>query len=353
MLYELYDIEISPVIASVILGLLIGLVFGVVAQISRFCIRRGLVGPTAERSSALGTWLAGLAAAVLGTQLLIGGGYLDLSEHRFAASELPWLAIVVGGLLFGAGMVLTRGCVSRLTVLSATGNLRAATVLILFAITAHATLKGLLAPVRTSLGSVTVDLGSATTAAGLPGGTALWAAVVLLGLVFLIARSGAGARQIALGAVIGLLVPAGWFGTGVFLMDEFDPIPLASLSFTAPWADSLFWSIASTAIPAGFGTGLVGGVLVGSFLSAAARRELELASFTSPSETLRYAGGAVMMGVGGVLAGGCTVGAGLSGVAGLNVAAGLALASIIVAAIATDRLLAGRSASTGSAVPAE
>ena len=353
MLYELYDIEMSPVSASVILGLVLGLVFGAAAQISRFCLRRGVVGPKPERTAALGTWLTALAAAILGTQLLVGGGYLDLSEHRLAASELPWLAIIVGGALFGAGMVLTRGCVSRLTVLTATGNLRALTVLILFAIAAHATLKGLLAPLRTSLGAVTVDIGEASTAAGLPGGTTLWAALIVLGLVYLVARSGAGPRQIAFGAIIGLLVPLGWFGTGVLLMDEFDPIPLASLSFTAPWADSLFWTIASTAIPAGFGTGLVGGVLVGSFLSAAARRELALVSFTSPSETLRYSGGAMLMGVGGVLAGGCTVGAGLSGVAGLNVAAGLALASIIAGAIATDRALAGRNAPAGSTVPAE
>ena len=82
MLYELYDIEMSPVSASVILGLVLGLVFGAAAQISRFCLRRGVVGPKPERTAALGTWLTALAAAILGTQLLVGGGYLDLSEHR-------------------------------------------------------------------------------------------------------------------------------------------------------------------------------------------------------------------------------------------------------------------------------
>lgn len=353
MLYELYDIEISPVAASIWLGLGLGVIFGIAAQISRFCLRRGLVGQGTDRRAALGVWLAGLAAAIAGTQVAAGLGYLDLSEHRFAATELPWLAIVVGGLLFGAGMVLTRGCISRLTVLSGTGNLRALSVIIVFAIVAHATLKGLLAPLRTTLGGTTVDVGPLATASGLPGGAALWAAVAVVGLAFLVARSGARLTHIALGIVVGLLVPLGWFGTGTFLLDDFDPLPLASLSFTAPWADTLFWSIASTAIPAGFGTGLIGGVFLGSFASAAARRELRLESFSSPQQTLRYTAGAALMGVGGVLAGGCTVGAGLSGVAGLNLSAALALVAIMVGAKATDLVLQGNAAGTGAAVPAE
>ena len=93
-----------------------------------------------------GVWLTALAVAVLGTQTAVAFGIIGFDDHRFMASELPVLAIVVGGALFGAGMVLTRGCVSRLTVLSGSGNLRAALVIVIFAIVAHATLKGILPP---------------------------------------------------------------------------------------------------------------------------------------------------------------------------------------------------------------
>ena len=352
MLFELYDIDISPVLASVVFGAVMGLVFGAAAQISRFCLRRGLVGRGQERSQALGVWLTALVVAVIGTQIVVSMGYVSFADHRLHVPEVPVLAVVLGGLLFGVGMVLTRGCVSRLTVLSATGNLRAVTVLLVFAVVAHATLKGLLAPLRVAAGSVTVDLGEAASLGGLPGGATVWSALLAVGAVALVARSGARPLYIAMAALIGALVPLGWFGTGAFLMDEFDPIPLASMSFTAPWADTLFWSIASTSIPAGFGTGLIGGVLAGSFLAAALRGELSLASFETPQQTLRYAAGAALMGFGGVLAGGCTVGAGLSGVGSLSVAALLALAAIMAGARIADRLL-DRTASAPTAFPAE
>ncbi|MEP1425591.1 MAG: YeeE/YedE family protein [Paracoccaceae bacterium] len=349
MLYDLFDTEISPVFASVLLGLGLGVVFGAAAQISRFCLRRGVVeGP--ERAQAAGVWVTALIVALLGTQFALLRSGLDFSEHRFFVSDIPVAAIALGGLLFGAGMVLTRGCVSRLTVLSATGNLRAASVLIVFAIVAHATLKGILAPLRVSLGSVTVDAG-AVSLADLPGGVPLWTAFLVFGLGALVWRSGAKRTHLVAAAIIGALVPLGWFGTGVFLYDDFDPIALTSLSFTAPWADTMFWTIASSAIPAGFGVGLVGGVLAGSFLSAATRGQLELQSFESPRQTLRYVSGAALMGVGGVLAGGCTLGAGLSGVPTLSFAAILGLIAIVVGARAADRAL--RHAPNAAAVAAE
>lgn len=339
MLFETFDTEITPMAASVIFGALLGLVFGVAAQISRFCLRRGIVGGGAERSSALGVWLTALLIAILGTQAAAWLGYVDLSQHRFATSEVPVLAILVGGLLFGAGMVLTRGCVSRLTVLGATGNLRALVVIATFAIVAHATLKGVLASARVSLGSVTVDVGDAALLSALPGGALIWGGLVAALIVAVVLRSGARSRDLVLAAMMGALVPLGWVGTGFLLYDEFDPIALESLSFTAPWSDTLFWAIASTSIPAGFGTGLVGGVIVGSFLSALVRSELNLVSFCAPNETLRYLAGGSLMGFGGVLAGGCTVGAGLSGVGALSFAAILGLVAIMAGGRITDRLL--------------
>ena len=352
MLFELYDTEITPVFASVLFGGLLGLVFGGAAQISRFCLRRGLVGATGERRSALGVWLTALLVALLGTQALVASGYADFADHRLHAGAVPVLAVLLGGVFFGAGMVLTRGCISRLTVLSATGNLRALTCIVLFAIFAHATLKGVLASFRVTTGSITLDMGQSASLAGWSGGASLWTAILAVALVVLISRSGARSLHLGLAVLIGALVPLGWFGTGVFLMDEFDPIPLASMSFTAPWADTLFWSVASTSIPAGFGTGLVGGVLAGSFLAASLRGELKFESFESAPQTLRYFAGAALMGVGGVLAGGCTVGAGLSGVGSLSFAAILALAAIILGARITDRLIGDRY-SESAAVPAE
>lgn len=333
---------LTPRDAAVIFGLLLGLAFGALAEVTRFCLRRGLVGPAAERRPALGVWLAALGVAVLSTQGAVTAGWLDFSEHRFMAPDLPWAAIVVGGLAFGAGMVLTRGCVSRLAVLTGSGNLRALTVLVVFAITAHATLKGVLAPVRTGLGGLTFPMESVSLADH--GGAWLWAGLIALAAFAYAARSGARRRDLALAAVIGLIATAGWIGTGFVLQDEFDPITVESLSFTSPAAETLFWTVASSSIPAGFGTGLVFGVILGAAALALISGRFRWQSFESPAQTGRYFAGALLMGVGGVLAGGCTLGAGLSGVPTLSLAALLALLAISAGGLIADRLLAPRSA---------
>ena len=94
-----------------------------------------------------------LLVAVLGTQYFVTSEIISFDDHRFMG-DFPVVQIVLGGLAFGAGMVLTRGCVGRLTVLGATGNLRAVTALLIFAVVAHATLKGVLSPLRTAAGDI-------------------------------------------------------------------------------------------------------------------------------------------------------------------------------------------------------
>ena len=151
--------------------------------------------------------------------------------------------------------------------------------------------------------------------------------------MFIAYKSKSKASHLILAVFIGLLVPLSYLGTGFILFDEFDPIQLESLSFTSPSSDLLFWTIASSAIPAGFGVGLLGGVLLGSFISAITRNEFKWITFENQQQTKQYLFGASLMGSGGVLAGGCTVGAGLSGVPTLSFAAIIALIFIVFGAV--------------------
>ena len=228
------------------------------------------------------------------------------------------------------------------------GNLRAALVVLVFAVVAHATLKGVLAPLRVALGSVTVDMGDSVSLAALPGGALVWGGLIAVAALAYALRSGNRPGQLVLAALIGLLVPAAWVGTGFILLDEFDPIAMESLSFTSPSADTLFWTIASSSIPAGFGTGLLGGVFVGALVASLIAREFQWQSFDAPRQTGRYLTGAAMMGVGGVLAGGCTLGAGLSGVPTLSVAAIEAIVMIALGGLAMQALLSRSSAAGGA-----
>ena len=338
--------DVTPLQASVVLGLVLGAVYGALAQRSGFCLRRSLVGERNECLPALGVWAMALAVAIAGTQGAVAAGVVSFDVHRFLAPDLPVVAVLVGGALFGAGMVLSGGCVSRLAVLSGAGNLRAVLVLVVFAIVAHAAMKGVLAPLRSALAGITVDPGGVALTA-LPGG-AVWAWSLALAAAVLALRSGASRRHLVMAALIGLLVPLGWIGTGFVLLDDFDPLPLQSLGFTGPTADTLFWTMAATAIPAGFGTGLVAGVVAGSVAAAVSAGEFRWVSLEGPRQTGRYLSGAALMGTGGVLAGGCTVGAGLSGVSTMSIAAILALTAMVVSARIVGKLLAQEPARTGA-----
>jgi uncharacterized membrane protein YedE/YeeE len=321
-------LEIGPRAASVWFGLALGLTFGALAFLTRFCLRRALVGPLAERASARGVWALALAVALIGTQVAVAAGWIGFEAHRFHADAIPVLLIAVGGALFGVGAVLARGCVTRLTVLTGGGNLRALTGLLVFAVAAHATLQGVFAPLRTGLAAVTVSP-SVVSLGDLPGGPWAWSAALAAALVLVALRSGAGRWALIGAAAIGALAPVAWVGTGLVLYDDFDPIAFEGLSFTSPWAETLFWSIASSLTAPAFGTGLIGGVLVGAVAAALASGRFAWEGFESPAQMGRSLSGAALMGVGGVFAGGCTVGAGLSGVATLSVAALIALGSIM------------------------
>lgn len=323
--------------AAVYVALLIGAAFGALAQITRFCFRRAIVGT--DRRQAAGVWILALAVAVVGTQAAVAAGLISFADHRFMATDLPVLAIVAGGLLFGVGMVLTRGCVSRLTVLSGSGNLRAALVLVVFAIIAHATMKGALAPLRLALSEVTVSFNQAT----LPGDARLWAGLMASVALGVALRSGNRLGTLIGAALIGALVPLAWVSTGFVLYDDFDPIALESLSFTAPASDSLFWVIANTSVSANFGVGLFGGVLLGALLAAVIRGQFQWQSFDSARQTGRYLSGAALMGMGGVLAGGCTLGAGLSGIPTLSISTILAILSIAAGGWLAGRVLSASS----------
>ncbi len=329
--------DTSPQQASVVFGLVIGIFFGIFAQTTGFCLRRAIAGEKSERKSAGGVWAIALLSALIGTQLMLVYSPVSLADHRFMNAQIPVLALLTGGLMFGFGMVLTRGCISRLTVLTGSGNLRALLVLLLFAVVAHATLKGILAPLRIWIGSFTWSSPTGASLASLPGGQWLYTGLISALLLLIIRRSQASKRLLFGGTLLGLLVPLTWWGTGWLLVDDFDPIPLENLSFTLPHAQLAFWTMASTAVPASFGVGLIGGVIFGSLMMYLLRGQFHWQSFESVRQTGRYLAGGSLMAVGGVLAGGCTVGAGLSGVSTLSLSAIIALLSIILGAFVAAR----------------
>ena len=326
-------------------GLVIGALFGFFAQRSRFCLRAAAVEVArAQAGAKLSVWLLAFSSALILTQTMILLGAFDTANVRQLSSPGSVSGSLIGGLLFGIGMVLARGCSSRLLVLAANGNLRALLSGLIFAVTAQASMSGVLSPWREALGRLwTIDGGSArdllaSTGIGNRGG-------LLFGLLWL----GAGAwfawrQRIRMwawfGAIAaGLSVACAWWFTYRMSALVFQPAAVQSMSFTGPSADVLMLVLSPPGQPLNFDLGMVPGVFLGSFIAALLARELKLEGFEGGRSMRRYIVGAVLMGFGGMLAGGCAVGAGVSGAAVFAVTAWITLAAMWVGASLTDWLV--------------
>jgi hypothetical protein len=143
-------------------------------------------------------------------------------------------------------------------------------------------------------------------------------AVAAIGwLVFSHALFRRDSRLLIGGAAAGCAIVAGWYVTGTLGADEFDPAKVASASFIAPVGDSLLYLMLSTGKAINFGVSLVAGVIVGSFLLSVAQGDLKLQGFATPQAMVRAMAGGLLMGIGGALAAGCSIGHGLSGLSTL------------------------------------
>ncbi len=321
-------------------GLVLGLVFGAVGQQTGFCLLRGLKNRWVEGDGRkLRAFALAMAVAVLGTQSLAVLAPIELGASVYPQRTLS-LLVPIGGVLFGLGMVMANGCGARSLVLLGTGNLRSLVVLLCLGVAAYMTLSGVLANGRLAVESlVQVRLSAGTwwqwlAALGLDAQAARWlvtvVVVVLLASYALTSssfrRSG---RDLAGGLLVGLLIPAGWWITGVLGDDIFDPVRLASLTFVAPIGDSLQYLMISTGISLTFPVALVAGVIAGSFVLALLTGGLRWQGFESPGHIRRSVLGGVLMGIGGVMALGCSIGQGLTGFSTLAISAWLALGGIV------------------------
>lgn len=333
----------EPALAA-LFGLLVGAVFGFAAERSSFCLRaatvefaRGSLGPKVS------VWLLTFSTAMLwvqGAQLL---GLFRADEARMMAVTGSWSGAAIGGLMFGAGMVLARGCSGRLLVLAATGNLRSVISGLIFAVVAQMALHGWLAPAREALAGLWTTAGGRNlhllTAISLPetAGIVVGLGFTLLALA-LARRNGIGAATLVFASGVGFAVALGWVLTFSLAQQAFDPVSVSSATFSGPSASTLMFFL--TENPAlDFDIGLVPGVFAGAFVSAALKRRLRFQGFEGEGQMRRSMLGAALMGFGAMLAGGCAIGAGVTGGSIFVATAWLALLCMWIGAGITDLLV--------------
>ena len=317
-------------------GALVGFIFGLAAQRTRFCARAAVVecceGQTGDRFS---VWWLAFGAALVGVQALVWAGGLKPSDARYIGATGTLSGAVLGGLLFGAGMILTRGCASRLLILSANGNLRALLAGLVFAVTVQASIAGWLAPARQALaGWWPIDGGPGRdvlqlTGIGPTGGLVLALLALCTGFYFFF-KTHQRRWGLALGAIItGLSIALGWGLTQAIASQSFEAVQIQGLSFSSASAEMLMRVLSSASSPSlGFDAGLLPATFVGSLLGALVGGDFKLEGFKTENKLGHYLIGAVLMGFGAVLAGGCTVGAGMTGGSVFSLTAWLTLISI-------------------------
>lgn len=337
-------------------GFLCGLLAGAAARYGRLCSMGAVEDAVVANDwRAARAWLLAIAVAVATTEVASSYGAFDLRESVYATQRLDWVGTLLGGLMFGFGMALAGTCSFGLLVRAGTGDLRAVVTAAVVGISAFAATAGMLAPLRSALlGIAAIDLGGPHSALLGQLATTKWGpraadvlttvSVVLLAVVALTNRALLKRRRLIVAAVgMGLAVTMGWIITGRVIAN-LEEARLESLSFVAPTGRLMLELMGQSTQYGTFGAASVLGVIVGSLAVSFAKDEIRWEAFDDPREMRRHLLGALLMGVGGVLARGCTVGQGLTAASALSLSAPIAFLGIVIGARAgLMLLLEGRS----------
>ncbi len=361
------DIDLNALASQVLwAAFALSILFGAIAQRTHFCTM-GAVADIVNIGdwTRMRMWVMAIGVAMIGFNSMVALGWVDASKTVYGGQRIMWLSALVGGAMFGFGMVLASGCGSKTLVRIGGGNLKSLVVFLMLGLAAFATLKGITAVARvatvdtvfiaTPMGQ---DLPSLVAAAS---GASKATLAAVLGLVLgggllawaLAAPAGRTGETLLAGLGIGAVVALTWWVSGRLgyvaedpntLQEAFvattNPQRMEALSFVAPVAYTLDWLMFFSDKSKVLTLAIVStvGVVVGSAAVALLSRSFRWEGFRNAADTADHLIGAALMGVGGVTALGCTVGQGLSGVSTLSLTSFVALAAIIAGAVAALRL---------------
>ena len=315
-------------------GLCVGIVFGILAQRSRFCAVSAVSNSSLMRDYRyLDAYIAAILVGLIGTQTLEMTGSVDIGGSAYRRPSINWVGALFGGFIFGIGSMISGGCASRTLIRTAEGNIGAMVTLLAFSLVGMITLFGVLDPVRewTSSSSLYIETGDSSIARimGLPS-YLLPIIVVIIGIAVLYyhLQSQNNWSYIVYGCGIGLCVVISWWLTGVMGQDEFFESPPSSIAVAGPLSRSAVFLTTGEVTGSYFGLFLLVGMLFGAFVSAYISGQLR---WVTPAGSMvgSYLLGGAIMGAGAILAGGCNVGQGLSGLSTFSLTSLLAVCGMI------------------------
>ena len=342
-------------------GFILAMIFGAIAQRTHFCTM-GAVSDIVNMGdwTRMRMWGMAIGVAMIGFFTMAAAGVIDPAKTLYASNRFIWLSALVGGALFGFGMVLASGCGSKTLVRIGGGSLKSVVVFAVMGIAAFATLKGITAVVRVAtVDKVAIDFATNATlpnwvasAIGITPAAAGIGLAILIGLGLIVwALFGQDFRRfdnLLAGLGIGAVIAAMWWVSGRlgYVAEHPETLQEAflatnsgraeALSFVSPVAYTVDWLMFFSDKSKVLTLGIVSvfGVVVGSAVYAVLSRSFRWEGFRDAEDTANHLAGATLMGVGGVCAMGCTVGQGLSGISTLSATSFVALAAILAGCVA-------------------
>jgi uncharacterized membrane protein YedE/YeeE len=329
-------------------GLVLGAIVGATVLLTNFCALGGIADILfAKDWRRFRSWVLAAGIAIIGAHSLDAAGAIQLDRATALNPYILWLPAILGGVLFGFGMALGGGCISRGLARTGAGSVKSFAIIVVIGLSAAATMT-VLAPVHTALTRVAVletfgpggfhrifgnlpFVGAETVRwvfVAIFGGGGVWFALkdkwfrqsrdhVLAGLI--------------IGAVIVAAWPAAWRIFETHTIEGSGATSFTAINFVPPLGDIVL-SLGGRAAAA-FPIALTLGVPLGAFIAGLLTRNLAFDTFAVREDIVRSLVGAVLMGVGGTIGMGCTFGQGLSGVSTLSPTAFIAVAGIIAGCV--------------------
>lgn len=378
----------------------LAVVMGAIVNKTNFCTM-GAVSDwvNMDDKGRMRSWLFAIAVALLGVTILesLGLANTDNAFPPYRSGNLIWAENILGGFLFGIGMTFGSGCGNKTLIRLGGGNLKSIMVFFLIGIIAYfmvnplpgsdQTLMSLLfldwiRPLSITLETGHQDLGTLLAGSENAASGRLWIGIILtlalLIFVFLSSDFRKSLDNMLGGLVVGLVVIGAWYVTSniqlayesdfdgevtVTLREFLDPTTSQwdmseavhenwesakpdmnsgspqSLTFINPSGQALgYVATGFEQVKLTFGVALVFGVILGSFLWSIVTKSFRIEWFASVGDFFNHLVGGILMGFGGVLAMGCTIGQGITGVSTLAVGSILSLVSIIFGSALTMKI---------------
>ncbi|MEZ5873206.1 MAG: YeeE/YedE family protein [Nitratireductor sp.] len=318
-----------------------GIVLGIAARWGRFCtlgaIEDVVLGNNADR---LRMWALAIGIAALASFSLDAAGLVDLKHSFYLSAPAGFASTLAGAVLFGLGMAFVGTCGFGMLARIGGGDLKSIVTFMVMGISAYATVGGATGYLREALFPMPPAPASPAGIAHSVSGASGIPVLVIAALLFVVSLAWAVSspglrsnfRRMASAVAVGLAVAWGWYVTGNLAQSDFESHRLVSYTFSVPLGETLVYFMTMTGASLNFGIGAVAGVVVGAFLTAIRRNEFRWEACDDAIELRRQMIGGFLMGTGGVLAQGCTVGQGLSAASLLAWSAPVALTGIFIGA---------------------